>query len=97
VPDELDVLLGRVRQLTTADMHMAGGTESFRAFRDLVQLLLQITVLDDGQHVRLARHAQQRGTAGSQRRMKKASARCFGSTTYPNRETPRIRRPTSMC
>jgi len=51
VTEDLDVLLGRVRQLTMA--YMAGGVGSFRAFRDLVQLLLGITVLADGQYVRL--------------------------------------------
>jgi hypothetical protein len=51
--DPVDALTGRVREHTVA--YMAGGPRSFDAFRNLVQLLLDLTVLADGQYVRLVR------------------------------------------
>jgi hypothetical protein len=49
----------RARRLTAE--FMAGGPRSFDAFRDLAQLLLQATVLDAGQAVRLSGRGGRRG------------------------------------
>ncbi len=49
----LDALLGRVRQLTHA--YRGGGPDAFEPFRELVNLLLQLTVLKEGGSVRLTR------------------------------------------
>src|SRR5712691_3711711 len=64
VVDHVDALAGEVRSLTAA--YKAGGPASFRAFRDLMQLLLGITVLADGQYVRVVQQAgrQQVGALG---------------------------------
>lgn len=50
VPD-LPALLGRIRELTR--QYRSGTPESFAAFRELVQLLLQVTVLSGTVGVRL--------------------------------------------
>lgn len=49
---DVDQLCGEVRELTRT--YMDGGAGSFQAFRDLVQKLLQVTVLRQGQAVCLA-------------------------------------------
>ena len=59
----LDALTGRAREHTAA--YMAGGPRSFDAFRDLVQLLLDLTVLDNGQYVRLVRRTGGQEQAGA--------------------------------